>query len=117
MTLTARSMDHLRRQGWMVTKVEQTIPRTFIKRDAFGWGDLLAVHPLHGIAFVQSTTGSNLASRVEKARGIGALTAWALAGGRLLAHGWAMRGPRGERKRWTLREISLTVKDLTGKAD
>jgi hypothetical protein len=113
MTPTARSLAHLRAEGWHVSKVEQTVPRTFIKRDAFGWADLLAVHPLKGIALVQVTSGSNLAARLKKARGIGALVAWVTAGGKLVAHGWAKRGPRGEPKRWTLREIELRIEDLT----
>jgi hypothetical protein len=99
--------------GYHVATVEQTIPHCFIKRDAFGWADLLAVHPTKGIALVQVTSGPNLAARVKKARTVsGPLTAWLVAGGHLYAHGWRKVGPRGERKTWQLREITLGLQDL-----
>lgn len=111
---SSRSTQHLKTEGWFVARVEQTIPHTFIKRDAFGWADLLACHPEKGIALVQVTSGSNLAARITKARTVaGPLTAFLLAGGKLLAHGWRKVGPRGERKTWQLREVSLSIQDLT----
>lgn len=113
MSPSARSKRHLIALGYHVATVEQTIPRTFIKRDCYGWADLLVVHPVHGIALVQVTSGSNLAARITKARTVaGPLTAWLVAGGKLLAHGWAKRGARGARKVWTLREVALTLQDL-----
>lgn len=117
MTPSARSTRHLRELGYFVATVEQRIPHTFITRDAFGWADLLAVHPQRGIALVQVTSGSHLANRISKARTVaGPLTAWLLAGGKLLAHGWAKRGPRGAAKVWTLREVALSVSDLSESA-
>ena len=35
----------LTEQGWTCSVVEQTIPYHFLKRDAFGFGDILAVSP------------------------------------------------------------------------
>lgn len=35
------------------------------------------------------------------------LKAWKAAGGRVFLMGWGLRGPRGEKKRWTLREEEL----------
>lgn len=112
---TQRSTKHLRELGYLVAKVEQRlpIPGKFVTKDCFGWGDLLAVHPTLGIALVQTTSGSNLAARLTKAKGIaGPLIAWLTAGGRLLAHGWAKRGPRGQPKVWTLREVVVDVSML-----
>jgi hypothetical protein len=110
---SARSTQHLKAEGWFVSRVEQTIPHTFIKRDCYGWADLLCVHPLKGIALVQVTSSGNLASRITKARTVaGPLTAWLVAGGKLLAHGWAKRGARGQAKTWQLREVELKLADL-----
>lgn len=110
---TMRSLKHLRELSWHVCKVEQRIPHCFITRDAFNFGDLLAVHPENGIALVQVTSGSNVSARVKKARTVaGPLVAWLVAGGKLFVHGWAKRGARGAPKLWQLREISLTVHDL-----
>jgi hypothetical protein len=117
MTPSARSTRHLRELGYFVGTVEQRIPHTFITRDLFGWIDLLAVHPEHGILGVQVTSGPNLAARVKKARTVaGPLTACLLSGMKLVVHGWAKRGPRGEAKRWTLKEVPLSVTDLTEQA-
>jgi hypothetical protein len=114
MTPSARTRKHLTALGWHVWNVEQTIPHTFIKRDMFGWIDLLAVHPQHGILGIQVTSGANLNARIKKARTVaGPLTACLLAGMKLVAHGWALRGPRGARKVWTLREVGISVADLT----
>jgi len=113
MTPSARSTRHLRELGWHVATVEQRIPHTFITRDMFGWIDLLAVHPEHGILGIQVTSDSHLANRVAKARTVaGPLTACLLSGMKLVVHGWAKRGPRGEPKRWTLREVAISVADL-----
>jgi hypothetical protein len=113
MSPTARSRKHLTAEGWHVATVEQTIPHTFIKRDCYGWGDLLACHPEKGLALVQVTSGANLAARIHKARTVaGPLTAWLVAGGKLFAHGWRKLGPRGGRKTWQLREVELGVADL-----
>lgn len=110
---TARSRKHLSAEGWHVATVEQTIPHVFIKRDAFGWADLLCVHPTKGIALVQVTTGDHLANRIAKARTVaGPLVAWLIAGGKLVAHGWRQLGPKGSRKRWEVREVELGLKDL-----
>lgn len=45
MTPTARSLAECRKRGWHAQVVEQTIPRTFIKRDLFGVIDIIAVTP------------------------------------------------------------------------
>lgn len=100
------------------------------RKDAFGFGDLLVAtplivdergRPLRGwIALVQVTSTAGFNSRVEKIRGYSDderdpknqekayqcnrdAHVWIKAGGRILVHGWALRGPRGKVKRWTLR--------------
>lgn len=109
----SRSRKHLTAEGWHVTTVEQRIPHTFITRDAFGWADLLAVHPKLGIALIQVTSGDNLSKRIAKARTVsGPLVAWLVAGGKLLAHGWRKIGPRGAPKSWQVREVALQMQDL-----
>lgn len=114
---TARSLKHLRTIGWHACKVEQRLPRCFITKDAFNFGDLLACHPNGKPTLIQVTSGSNVAARITKAKAhAGPLVAWLLSGGRLLVHGWRKVGPRGERKTWQLREIELTLMDLTDPA-
>lgn len=112
---TQRSLAHLRAEGWEVCKVEQRlpIPGKFVTKDAFNFGDLLACHPEHKPSLIQVTSGSNVSSRIAKAKlHAGPLIIWLLSGGELLIHGWRKVGPRGSQKTWQLREIPLTLKDL-----
>lgn len=114
MTPTARSTKWLRDRGWIVARVEQRLhmPKSPfpITRDAFGFGDLLAAHPLEGIALVQVTSTGNVNAREKKmleTEIAQRVFVWKRAGGKVLLHGWAKRGPRGERKLWTLTEKML----------
>jgi len=64
---TARSLKLLRERGYLAGVVEQTVPQTFIKRDLFGFIDILAVHPETGETLaIQATSGSNASARIYK---------------------------------------------------
>lgn len=116
MTPTQRSLKALRNDGYEVQVVEQTLPRTFIKRDLYGVIDILAIRPGE-ILGVQTTSGSNLSARLAKARAEPRLAAWLAAGGKFVVHGWAKRGKRGERKVWMVRTETITAGDLEVKDD
>lgn len=108
MTPNARTLAELRSRGWVAQSVEQTIPRTFVKRDLFGIIDLIALTP-DGILGIQVTSGANHAARRTKALAEPRLRAWLDAGGRFAIWSWSKRGPRGKRKRWELREERIVV--------
>lgn len=115
---TQRSLKHLRALGYEAAVVEKWNAFAKIRQDLFGWIDIIAVHAEKpGVLGVQTTTTANLQARLEKARGNGRLIKWLLAGGRLTAHGWAKRGPRGEPKVWQIKEVDLTVSDLAAVGD
>jgi len=114
-----RSLAHLRKNGWTVCIVEKYIKHpnmAFGKRiDAFGIGDLLACRgavfegveickPM--IALVQCCS-TDFAKHKEKILGIPEFAVWKAAGGEVILHGWAKRGPRGKRKTYQLREEFL----------
>jgi len=121
----ARSTKHLRNFGFIVCRLEQTLHMPGRpwgnKKDAFGFGDLLAAHPtgtsrkphwiniksLPRIALVQVTSGSNHDARKNKILAEPLAQKWKDADGMILLHSWAKRGPRGKRKVWTLREEIL----------
>lgn len=131
MTPTARSMKYLRDHGYIACRVEQRLhmPKSPfpITKDAFGFGDLLVakvgspsyvdVDVSHGppaiyrepgqIALVQVTSGSNHNARKEKIAAEPLAAKWKEAGGIIILHSWAKKGPRGKRKKWTLREEVL----------
>ena len=129
---TQRSTKYLRDRGWIVARVEQRLhmPKSPfpITKDAFGFADLLAAKS-HGdnfyvdtavghgavimygepgqIALVQVTSGSNHNARKAKIAAEPLAAKWKDAGGMILLHSWAKKGPRGKRKTWTLREKIL----------
>jgi hypothetical protein len=130
---SARSTAYLRRQGFIVTKVEQKIhmPKSPfpVTRDAFGFGDLLIAKPGFGAALVQVTDASSITHRINKINGIAhdpdsekqikeAIFAniharkWLESGNRIFVHGWSKKGPRGARKVWTVIEREICLKGL-----
>jgi|SRR5712664_2965408 len=118
---TQRSLKHLREQGWTACVVEKWIPQIKRRKDVFGFGDLLAIRvwdmTLNGehtdltvkreIALVQTTSLNNMAARRDKIMAIPEAAYWKRSGGMILLHGWAKRGPRGQRKTWQVKEEIL----------
>ena len=107
MTPTSRSLKWLRENGWDACVVEKFNIYAKVRQDAFGYGDILACHPLRGIALVQTTSTGNMSARRKKIAGIPQSARWMKCGGMVIIHGWAKRGPRGKAKRWTLSEEIL----------
>ncbi len=98
-TASLASRKLLEAQGWIVWGVEQVIPKTFIKRDCYGFGDLLAMSPARGIMLVQATGGpdnSNFCSRVEKVKASAEAGLWMASGGRIQVHSWESSKPQSE---------------------
>jgi hypothetical protein len=112
-----RSLKSLRENGWSCHIVEKFLPARgtmkFPRRiDAFGVGDILAMRePMQGlggsIALVQCCPGASHAEHKDKILAIPEFYIWKKAGGRVFLQSWALKGARGERKRWTLREEEL----------
>lgn len=102
-TPTQRTLAECRRRGWPCWVVEQTIPHTFIKRDMFGFIDIVAITPTATIG-IQATSGTNHAARMTKARQQPHFAAWLAAGRMFAVWSWSLRGERGKRKLWALRE-------------
>ena len=113
---TQRSLKFLRESGWTVQVVEHW--NAFARRriDVFHFGDIIGVNPELPDAkptLFQVTSGANVSARLAKAREhAGPLTAWVLSGGRLQIHGWQKRGPRGQRKAWTVRILEVGLAEL-----
>jgi len=62
---TQKALKCLRADGYLVDIVEKTIPKTYIKKDLYGFIDLLAIRK-DEILGVQVTSDSNFASRRTK---------------------------------------------------
>jgi hypothetical protein len=122
MSPTARSLQHLRKQGALAQVVERYNPHAKRRIDLFGFIDIIALLDM-GTSVVpqwvqtlgiQTTTTGHISHRLEKLRTecADAMRWWLMAGNRLEIHGWAKRGARGKRKTWTLTERVVTVEDL-----
>ena len=102
MTPTARSLDLLREMGYTAEVVERWVPGAKIRRDLFGFADVLGCHAKFGVLAIQCTTGDHAAARTSKAMDEARLLTWLKAGAKFEVWGWALRGARGKRKLWVL---------------
>ncbi len=92
------SINLLEAAGWTCFTVEQTIPHTFIKRDCFGFGDILAISPSRGIMLVQATGGGNGSARAIKIRQEPRAAIWLACGGRIQVQDWVKIKGQKERR-------------------
>ena len=106
MSPTARSLQHLKNLGYHARVVEKWNPFARVRQDLFG-ADVLALKPGEPVLVVQATSGSNHAARREKLAGEGFIALWKGAGATLEIWSWSKQGPRGERKTWTVRRVTL----------
>jgi hypothetical protein len=113
---TARSLEELRALGATVAVVEQTVPRTFIKRDFLGFADLIAVFPgamVNGchkygkIVAIQVTSASNHSARLKKIAAEPRAKDWITAGGMIELHSWKKVAGR-----WVSRKEEIVLEDL-----
>lgn len=104
MTPTQRSLKKLRDDGWTVAITERWNPFAHIRQDLFGFIDLLALSPGRGILAVQTTSGANVAARIDKIKAEPKAAIFKACGGSVVVHGWRKVGPRGKVKHWECRE-------------
>jgi hypothetical protein len=108
MTPTARTLDYLRRAGYLADVVERFLPAVNRKRDCFGVGDVLAVHPAgRAVLLVQATTGDHVADRLRRIQARPETPGLLKAGVGVEVWGWSLRAGR-----WTVRRVAVRVEDL-----
>jgi len=141
-TPTQRSLAHFRKLGYWAEVVEKWVPMPGgppcpachrplprpggppgIRKDLFGWVDIVALDPVTGtLTFCQTTSGSNAPARVAKTmawEGLGALLLAPELRRRAVVHSWAKRvgdQPRGSRPKWSLREVDVQPLQAPGGA-
>lgn len=97
-----RSLKLLRDEGYMAAVVEKWNPHARIRQDLFQIIDVVAVKPGETVG-VQSTSYSNVSSRVRKIEEAEATPRLRDAGWRLIVHGWHKVG-----NRWKCRVVDLS---------
>lgn len=113
---TARTLDLLRKQGYLAVVVERYNSFSMKRIDMYSIIDICAIRPDQpGVLGIQATSTSNLTARIKKAMESKELLVWLKAGNRFSCWGWSKKGKRGERKLWALRErdFSLVNENLT----
>ena len=87
MTLTLRTTNLLREQGYTVATVETYNYFTKRKHDLFGCIDILAIGNNETLA-IQVTSKSNMSARIHKIEDSETLPEMLRSGWRVLVHGW-----------------------------
>ena len=108
MTPTARTLQALRADGWLVEVVERWNLHARVRHDLFNVADVLAVRGRETLA-VQVTAGSCMSARVAKLMGSTVLPALLSTGWRVEVHGWrrlkVKRG--GKAMRWACHVVDM----------
>jgi hypothetical protein len=102
MSPTQRSLEKLRADGWRAEVVERWVPGANIRKDLWGWVDILALREGETLA-VQTTSASNVAARVRKIEESDSLYDVRRAGWSIAVHGWRKVG-----RAWTCRVVDLS---------
>lgn len=104
MTPAQRSLTKLRREGYEIVEVvEKWIPQARKRRDFAGIIDIICIGNGETVG-VQTTSASNLASRVQKIEESDALPVLRKVGWRILCHGWR----KNAAGRWICREVDVS---------
>jgi hypothetical protein len=107
-----RTLALLRKEGFIAQVVEKKIPYSHISQDLFGCIDILAIKAGEPVLAIQATSRANQSARYKKAVAIPALRVWLQTGSRFQVWGWALTGPRGKRKHWTVIKREVMSADL-----
>ena len=102
---TQRSLKLLRDEGYVADIVERRLTRKILK-DFLGCIDIIGIRPT-GVIAVQTTSLSNLASRVKKVENNPNLWLMLRNGWDVEVHGWAKKGAKGKRKLWECKRVVI----------
>ena len=87
---TQLTLRHLRAEGYTAEIVERWIPGANIRRDLFGFVDVLAIRGTETLA-VQTTSVGNVSHRIAKIADSPLIGAVREAGWTVRVHGWAKK--------------------------
>lgn len=113
MTPTARTLNALRKLGYLAESVERFIPAVRRKRDLFGVGDVLAFHVRDRHALiVQCTSLAHVGDRLARIKARAELPLLLRAGVRVQCWGWFKRNGRWDAKKVEVNGEGLAVSVL-----
>lgn len=103
-----RSMESLRRDGYIVGKVEYWSEFDGRLIDLFGFIDLVALDVAEKKIVAVQVTKGHLPEHIKKIQSIPAAAAWIDCGGEIFIHFWRELGKSGAKK-WVLEVIQVTM--------
>ena len=114
---TARSLAHLRRHDCLAGTVERWNPHVKphgIRQDLFRFADIVAVGPtIRGTLYIQACAATDHWRRVRKLTRrpdvAGRVQKVLDSNNRIAVWSWSVKGRRGTRRRWALRETNITT--------
>ena len=110
---TQRSIELLKSQGYTVYIAEHYNAFAKIRRDLFGFIDIVALHPnKKGVLGIQTTTGTNLSARIKKAQMLTAFNLWLSCGNAVEFHGWRKLVTGKVQKTWQPNIVRIDLSDL-----
>ena len=102
MTPTQRTLKLLRDDGWLAEVVERWVPGANIRKDLFGWVDIVALRDGETLA-VQCTSYTNISARVKEIADSETVAHVRKAGWLIWVIGW-----RKVNNRWTQRTVDCS---------
>jgi carbonic anhydrase len=99
---TQLSLEQLRNDGWLAEVVEKWIPGANIRKDLWGWTDIVALRDSETLA-VQTTSYSNISARVNKITESDTISQVRKAGWSIQVHGW-----RKVNNRWVVKVVDVS---------
>jgi hypothetical protein len=103
---TQRSLASLRADGWACEIVEHWSAFSGIRKDLFGFIDILCVKKGEPTLGVQTTSGDHVAGRQSKIHGHPNFPILKDAGWRIIVHGWK-KPNKTTRKKWECRVVDV----------
>lgn len=101
---TQRSLADLRKNGWIAEVVERWVPGANVRKDLFGFVDIVAVREGEKPLLVQTTSRSNTSARLKKILASEVLKVL-LGTFRIEVHGWA----KNSKGRWEVKVIDVEL--------
>ena len=102
MSPTELTLRKLRKEGWSAEVVERWIPRVNVRKDLFGFIDIVAIKDGETLG-VQATSYSNMSARIHKIEDSPHLKTLREAGWSLWVIGWHKEG-----RYWTERVVDVS---------
>lgn len=126
---TQRTLRWCEKKLWLAGVVEKWLPnrqeacpicqattgKGGVRKDLFGFIDLVAIDGAQGVVAIQVCATSSMASRLNKIRTVCSkeATTWLAFGNRIQIHGWSKKhykltdGSKSKVERWSLRRVKV----------